>query len=187
MELEGDSYNKSIVDKLKRIMTITDLDVNGFAEFLGRQSSHIYGILNGSRILSIPLARLIGEKLGFDGTKILNPNYLIPAKISRSENLISFKKDNAANSIYFASKKIDRSVNRFVLDVLIPSGLFSEPRYLFEALQFSKKHFDKDFSSDQLSKALRYTVKTGSLRTNKERIKLKNGEYGSRLVDVYYV
>jgi len=187
MELDDGSYNKLIADKLRRIMAITDLNIIGFAEFLDKQSSHLYGILNGSRILSIALAKHIGECLGFDGIKILNPNYSIPMKIARSENLIAFKRDNIANASFFASGNIDRSINRFVLEVLIPSGLFSKPVYLSEIIIFSRVHFDKNYSSDQLSKALRYAVLSGKLNSRKEPIKLKNGNPGLRLVDVYFL
>lgn len=66
--LEQD-YSKAIAERVKAIMVICNLDIAGFAEFYGKSTSHIYGIINGTRSLSESFALDIGKKLGFDGSK----------------------------------------------------------------------------------------------------------------------
>ncbi|MNH31903.1 hypothetical protein D3C79_923080 [compost metagenome] len=52
---------------------------------------------------------------------------------------------------------------------------------------FVCSEYKKTFTNDQLSKALRYSVKKGVIKSAKKPIKLKNGGVGKRLVDVYWV
>ena len=77
-------YSIAIANRIITIMNITDLDIAGFAEFFDMSTSHIYGILNGSRVLSEAFAAKIGKKLGFDGSKIFNLNSTIPNSISKA-------------------------------------------------------------------------------------------------------
>lgn len=187
MKSDRNSYSTQISKKLLLIMTITDLDIAGFAEFLNRSASHIYGILNQTRPLSDNLASELGKKLNFDGSKIFNLNSRIPNTIDKSEELIKFKKDNAHNEEYFISSKSSRSSNTFVIEVLIKSGYFNNGyKYLYEIKEYCEKELKRIFVKDQLSKALQYAVKIDQLKSVKKNIKLRNGNYGSRKVDVYF-
>lgn len=181
-------YSIAIANRIITIMNITDLDIAGFAEFFDMSTSHIYGILNGSRVLSEAFAAKIGKKLGFDGSKIFNLNSTIPNSISKAEALIKFKKEHKDNPEYFLSSKTERSPDSFVTEILIKSECFTEGyKYLSEITDYCKKILNREFIGDQLSKALMYAVQTDKLKSTKKPIKLKNGEYGTRLVNVYYL
>ena|SRR5690606_1610864 len=189
MNIKSTEYSQAVAKRVQMIMEIIDLDVAGFAEFLNRHTSHIYGILNLTRKLSEVLAKEIGEKLEFDGSKIFNLNTKIPITISRAELLIRFKAEHKDNPEYFISKKSKRSANTFVSEVLLKSDYFDNGyKYLSEITEYCSKVLNREFVGDQLSKALQYAVKTGTLQSAKKPIKLKRKDsYGSRLVDVYYV
>ncbi|WP_196939932.1 hypothetical protein [Sphingobacterium pedocola] len=169
-------------------MNITDLDIAGFAEFFKKSTSHIYGILNHTRPLSEVFATEIGEKLNFDGTKIFNLNTRIPSSISKSDMLIKFKADHKHNPEYFLSSKSDRSANTFVTEILTKSDCFADGyKYLKEIKQYCKAELNREFIEDQLTKALQYAVRTNKLKSTKKPIKLKNGKFGTREVDVYFL
>ena len=188
MSAKNIAYSKDIAQRILTIMEIIDLDIAGFAEFFNKSTSHIYGILNGTRPLSETFAVEIGKKLNFEGNKIFNLNSNLPTSISKCEALVKFKAEHRDNSEYFLSSKSDRSINLFVNDVLIKSGYFdSDYKYLSTIKDYCKIHLNKVFFGDKLSKALQYTVKTGKLKSMKKPIQLKNGGYGKREVDAYYL
>lgn len=181
-------YSKAIAERIKDIMIIIDLDVAGIAELFGKSTSHIYGIINGTRPLSESFAKEIGEKLGFDGSKIFNLKSRIPTSISKSESLMIFKANYKHNPEYYLSTKFKRSTNTFIVDVLLKSDCFNDGyKYLNEITEYCQLELNKKFIDDQLSKALQYAVKKGVLRSEKRPIKLKNGGFGKRLVDVYFL
>ncbi len=173
--------------RLREIMNILGMTVAGFAEFIGRDSSHIYGILNLTRPFSHALAADIGKKLNVNGSKILNLNVPISQTIAKTESVHEFKKNKRNNPEYFSNTLTDRSINSFISKILRKSSFLKEPRYLNEIEIFVCSEFKKTFTNDQLSKALRYSVKKGVIKSAKKPIKLKNGGLGKRLVDVYWV
>ncbi|RKE55903.1 hypothetical protein [Sphingobacterium detergens] len=187
MTNQDKTYNERLANRLREIMNILGMTVSGFAEFIGRDSSHIYGILNLTRPFSHALAEDIGKKLNVNGSKILNLNVPVSQTIAKTESVHEFKKDKRNNPEYFSSTLTDRSIDLFISRILIKSDFLKEPRYLSEIELFIKSEYNKTFIGDQLSKALRYSVKKGVIKSTKKPIKLKNGGVGKRLVDVYWV
>uniref|UniRef100_F4C8V8 Uncharacterized protein n=1 Tax=Sphingobacterium sp. (strain 21) TaxID=743722 RepID=F4C8V8_SPHS2 len=184
LELE---YNRQIIERFKRIIVLTELEVDGFAEFVNVTYSHIQGIINGSRSLSQVLARKIGKKLEFDGSKIFNLNWQIPISIKNAKALALFKSHNKSNTHYFVNTKTDRSINAFIIERLLPTGyLKGDPKYLKQIRRYCKDEFGRDFTSDELSKGLKYAVKKGLLQTKKNPILLDSGKLGDRMVDVFF-
>lgn len=88
MKISYKTYNERLANRLREIMDILGMTVSGFAEFIGRDSSHIYGILNLTRPFSDSFAVHIGNKLGINGAKILNLNIAIPLSVSKAETVI---------------------------------------------------------------------------------------------------
>lgn len=121
------------------------------------------------------------------GAKILNLNVTIPSSISKAEAVINFKRENKDNPEYFLHGKTDRSIDVFVSEILAKSDFLKIPRYLNEIESYIETEFQKIYIDDQLSKALRYAVTKKTLKSEKKPIKLKNGDFGKRLLDVYWV
>lgn len=188
MKTKDTIYLKAIADRVQKIMDLIDLDVAGFAELFKKSTSHIYGILNLTRKLSEEFAKEIGEKLEFDGAKIFNLNAKIPNSIGKSVAIKEFKNAYKDNPEYFLSTKSDRSINTFVNEILLNSDFLKEGyKYLSEVTEYCKTVLNREFSDDRLSKALQYSVKINRLKATKKPIKLKNGEFGTRSVYVYYL
>lgn len=188
MEGKSKEYLIAIANRIKTIMDITDLDVAGFAEFLNKSTSHIYGILNQNRTVSESFATEIGNKLDFDGARIFNLNSRIPSSISKSDLLIKFKANHKHNPEYFLSSKSDRSANTFITEILVKSDCFADGyKYLKEIRKYCAEQLNREFIDDQLTKALQYAVSTKKLKFKKKPILLKNGGFGKRQVDVYYL
>lgn len=109
MTNQNKTYNEHLAGRLQEIMNILGMTVSGFAEFIGRDSSHIYGILNITRPFSHALAENIGKKLNINGSKILNLNVPVSQGIAKTESVHEFKKDKRNNAEYFSSTLTDRS------------------------------------------------------------------------------
>ncbi|MDR2284874.1 MAG: hypothetical protein LBE37_16790 [Sphingobacterium sp.] len=163
------------------------LTVAGFAIFIDRETSHIYGILNVSRDFSDALAEHIGKLTGIKGATIKNINTDIPSSISKCDKIVEFRKSHKDNKEYFLNTKTDRSIDAFISDILVKANFLKTPRYLSEIEEFIASKYDKNFSKDKLSKALRYAVSKETLKSEKRTIKLQNGNFGKRLVDVYWI
>ena len=132
MAKQDKTYNERLANRLREIMNILGMTVAGFAEFIGRDSSHIYGILNLTRPFSHALAEDIGKKLNVNGSKILNLNVPVSQSIAKTESVHEFKKDKRNNPEYFSSTLTDRSIDLFISRILIKSPFLKEPRYLNE-------------------------------------------------------
>ncbi len=187
MANQDKTYNERLANRLREIMNILGMTVSGFAEFIGRDSSHIYGILNLTRPFSDSFAVHIGNKLSINGAKVLNLNIAIPQSVSKTESVTTFKNEYKDVPEYFLSTKNDRSIDSFISEILIRSKFLTTPRYLNEIELFIKSEYNKTFIGDQLSKALRYSVKKGVLMSEKRPIRLTNGSLGKRQVDIYWV
>lgn len=187
MANQDKTNNERLANRLRELLNILGMTVSGFAEFIGRDSSHIYGILNLTRPFSDSFAVQIGNKLGINGAKVLNLNIAIPQSVSKAETVTTFKKEYKDVPEYFLSTKNDRSIDSFISEILIRSNFLTTPRYLNKIELFIKSEYNKTFIGDQLSKALRYSVRKGVLMSEKKPIRLTNGSLGKRQVDIYWV
>ncbi|PUV24166.1 hypothetical protein [Sphingobacterium athyrii] len=187
MTNQDKTYNELLANRLREIMNILGMTVSGFAEFIGRSPSHIYGILQSKRTFSHALADHIGKKINTTGAKILNLNISISQNIAKVESVVSFKEEYTNVPEYFSDTKNDRSIDAFISEVLVGSSFLKTPRYLNEIEAFIESQYSKTYIGDQLSKALRYSVRKGVLLSEKRSIMLTNGNLGKRQVDVYWV
>lgn len=187
MTNQTNTYSQQMAIRLRQIMNHLGLTVAGFAVFIDRETSHIYGILNVSRDFSDALAEHIGRLTGIKGATIKNINTEIPASISKCDKIVEFRKSHKDNKEYFLNTKTDRSIDAFISDNLVKAKFLKTPKYLFEIEEFVASEYDKNFSKDKLSRALRYAVSKQTLKSEKRPIKLKNGNFGKRLVDVYWI
>lgn len=182
-------YSKSVAERLKEILALIGLEIAGFAQLINRSPAHIYGILNSQRDLSKSLGREIGDKVGFDGNIIFKLNTPIPKSIATTEQMIAFRTKYKDSPEFFTETRKDRSIDYFIQFELIPSGFFTEGyKYVNEIRRFCNDvPYKKGYSSDQLSKGLKYAVSKGLLNSKKEFIKKHNGNLGERLVDVFFL
>jgi plasmid maintenance system antidote protein VapI len=181
-------YNKEVGNRLKEIMLICGLELDGFASFINSSASQLYALLNGNRRLTKEKAEEIGNILGFDGSLIFNLNVAIPVNISKSAKLNNFKIEFKENPEYFTSTLPFRKKSKFVSNQISSDDFLVRPAYLWEIKDFlngiSK---DINFDSDELSKILNYFVKKKLLSKEKRPLKSKRtGALGKRFVDVFF-
>ncbi|MCX2477171.1 hypothetical protein OQZ33_22750 [Pedobacter sp. MC2016-05] len=167
------------------ILKLCDLEVSGFSQLVGKSESHIYGVVNGSRPLSNSFANQIGAILNFDSGVIFNLNRPLPSLLE-SDKLIDFRRKYSNNLEYFISKRNEQSIDFFLVNVLIPSEFMEDKRSVSEIRIHSREVYKKEFSSEELSKGLRYAVKKGHLKTTKKEIVKSSGTKGIRMVDVFW-
>jgi len=179
------SYDLSIVERIKLIMEISDLEILGLSKLTGISDAHIYSLLNGRRKLTDDIAEKIGSSLDFDGMLIFKLNKEIPASISRSNTLLKFREEHKLNTEYFSSTKVDRKGSAFFEYELLPTSLFEEPKYTWEVKDACKR-YGRNYTSNEVNGYLKYLVVRKLLRSEKRSIKLRTGGFGERLVDVFY-
>lgn len=184
-KINDDLYNKEISKRIALIIEYTNLEILGFAKFIDVSKDIIYSILSERRILSNKIAKTIGEKLNFDGHIIFNLNVLIPETIKSSEKLILFKKANKHNLNYFVSTWNDKKLSTIIKTKLINRLFFEEHKYTWEVTNELKKYV-RDINPDLINKQLKYLAETGELKSDKALLKLRNGSYGVREVDIYF-
>ena len=178
-------YTKKIIERLRRVMILANLEISGLSVLTGLSEGHIYALLSGRRNLTTEVADIIGSKTGFDGSVIFNLNQEIPNHIQKSDQLKNFSSKYKYNKEYFINTKIDRKPSYFLEFEVLNTTFLDEPKYVWEVNEFCRQ-LGRTFTSDKLKKHLKYFVTKGKLRTSSKPIKLRSGGYGTRIVDVFF-
>lgn len=178
-------YKEEIIQRVQKLMDATGLEVPGFADYLTISDSHLYAILNGTRDLTVDVAEKIGAAFDLKGSQILRINYRISITLKKSESLNNFCDENKDVHSYFISNRIERKDSYYIETVVLNSGLFNSPIYIWELREYFKSK-EKKYTSKRLSQILNYMVVKGILKSKKRPLKLRNGEYGNRSVDVFF-
>ena len=187
MDLSDSSkYDKNIAQRIEAIMQYSGLEIAGLAQLTGLSIDTIYAILSGRRKLSKKSANLIGNSLDFDGNIIFNLNVKIPTNIAKSTKLQNFRSNFKENTEYFATTRLDRKSSYFIQVELIDKGFFISEKFTWEVSEECER-LGRAINSNLLNKQLKYFVTKGILQSRRAPIKLKNGGYGKRIVDVYYL
>jgi plasmid maintenance system antidote protein VapI len=178
-------YKEKISQRVQELMDAAGLEVPGFADYLTISDSHLYAILNGTRDLTEDVAEKIGAAFDLKGSQILRINYRIPKSIKKSNSLNNFCVENKDVVSYFKSTRSERKDSYYIENELYNTDLFDSPVYIWEV----KEHCldaGREYTSKKLSQILKYMVDRKMLKSKKKRLKLRNGEYGERMVDVFF-
>ncbi|PRD46206.1 hypothetical protein [Sphingobacterium haloxyli] len=181
----GNHEGNIIGNRIQLIMEILGLEVSGFEMLTSVSSSHLYAILNGNRRLTMEVANQIGEKIGFDGWKILHVNYEIPLSIRQNSNILRFYKEYSSVPDYFIDTRDERKKSYFVKQLVISSNFFNEERYVWE-VKNKTKEANRKFTSKELSQILKSLYENKFLNRQKRQYRNKKGAVLERLVWVYY-
>lgn len=184
---EASEYDESLRKRVILIIQLSGLEVKGFAEFVGVSLSHLYAVINGNRALTQETVRRICKKFNLKEDRFFRLDYEIPANISKAPELLEFMAKEKDISEYFQNTRDDRIPSHYIEHELVKSSLFKEdePTYLWEVREYCEKE-ERVYSSNELSKLLKYQVKKGNLRSTKRPIKCRDGTYGIRMVDVFF-
>lgn len=178
-------YKEKISQRVQGLMVAAGLEVPGFADYLTISDSHLYAILNGTRDLTEDVAEKIGAAFNLKGSQILRINYRIPKSIKKSKSLNNFCTENKDVESYFKSTRSERKDSYYIENDVFNSGLFDSPIYIWELKEYCKSA-GKKYTSKRLSQILNYMVERKKLKSKKRPLKLRNGEYGKRRVDVFF-
>jgi plasmid maintenance system antidote protein VapI len=176
---------ETIGERVQRLMDLAELEIDGFAEYLSISPSHLYAILNGNRDLTVDIADKVGSAFDLKGSQILRINYRIPKRIKKSESLNKFYEENKNVESYFIKTRGERKDSYYIEHDLFNSNLFDSPIYIWELKEYCQKA-GKNYTSKRLSQILNYMVDRKKLKKKKRPLKLRNGKYGKRKVDVFF-
>jgi len=182
-ELKG--YKEFIATRVEDLMNLAGLEVEGFAEYLNISTSHMYAIQNGTRELTSEIANRMGTAFNISGADILRASYRLPKNLKRSNELNNFFDKNKSVKSYFRNTRIERKDSYFIENEIHNSDLFDTPRYIWELKEYCESR-GKKYNSKQLSQILNYMVIRKLLKKRRSLLKLRSGEYGNRMVDVFY-
>lgn len=179
------SYREKISQRVKQLMDAAGLEVLGFSDYLAISESHLYAILNGTRDLTEEVAEKIGTAFDLKGSQILRLNYRIPKSIQKSKFLNNFYDENRNVQSYFQSTRSERKDSYYIENYVMNSSFFDSPVYIWEIKEYCEAEGRK-YTSRRLSQILNYMVDRKKLKSKKRRLKLRNGGYGKRVVDVFF-
>lgn len=182
---ENKSYKEKISQRVNDLMDAAGLEVLGFADYLSISESHLYAILNGTRDLTEDIAEKIGMSFNLKGSQILRINYRIPKSIKKSNSLNKFCDENRNVESYFKSTRSRRKDSYYIENDLYNTELFDSPVYIWEVKEYCL-NAGRKYTSKRLSQILRYMVDRKKLKRKKKKLKLRDGGYGERMVDVFF-
>ena len=178
-------YSTFIRERILLIAKNSGLTITGLAEITNISESHLYALINGNRKLNGDIAEKLGKPFKLHGWQLLRLDFEIPINFDKSTDLIRFRKEFKDNIEYFYETKNKNKLSHFIENEFINNLIFDEPVYLWEIIE-SLKRINKQFSSKDLSQILHYLVKKNKLFSEKRLLKLKNGGFGIRKVDVFF-
>lgn len=182
--------NKKIISpesfrkRLQRLLTLSGLELSGFAEFTGVSESHVYSLLNGTREITHKTAKKIADSFDFDVDMLLKPSFKIDPKLADTQKLLNFYKANKGVHMYFANTRINRAASYFIQFEILPQKQFNSP-FTVEVVRMACAEKGKKFTSKRVAQVLEYFVTIQKLKSAKERITKKDGKLGIRLINVY--
>ncbi|MGV3530567.1 MAG: helix-turn-helix transcriptional regulator [Flavisolibacter sp.] len=185
MTLNKAQYAKALIERVETVIKFSGLEISGFAEYTGISESHLYAILNGNREISASIADRIAGSFGMKTWHLMKLDVDISKKMKRTTELNKFYIENKGVEDYFTRSKTAAKASSYIEKVLLPSGFFKSPVYISDVREKCAEA-GKKLSSKRVSQILNYLVDTGKLKKKKRRIRLKNGEFGKRIVDVFY-
>ncbi|MGE9311078.1 helix-turn-helix transcriptional regulator [Niabella sp. CJ426] len=177
-------YTQFISTRLEELMKLAGLTVAGLARFINISEPYMHSLINGNRQLTAELANRAGSLFNIDGANILRPAYRLPKSAKKSKYLSNFYDENKNVTSYF-STHYEQKPAFYIENELYHTDIFDSPIYIWELRDHCVAN-NKKYSSKQLSQILNYMVDRGLLKKKKRSIKLKNGSYGKRKVDVFF-
>ena len=178
-------YSAFISERILLIANNSGLTITGLSEITKVSESHIYALINGNRKLKGNIAEKLGRPFKLQGWQLLGLDFEIPDNFNKSADLIGFRKEFKGNTEYFCETKNKTKISHFIEKEFINNPIFDEPVYLWEIIE-SLKGIGKQYSSKDLSQILHYFVTKNKLLSEKRPLKLKNGGFGIREVDVFF-
>lgn len=160
------------------------LQLVALAEFTGISESHLYGILNGTKKLTGPVADQIATKFNMQGWQLLHLEYALPRSLNTIQELQEFYEEyrHARN---FFTHEIKLKPATQIEQLLLNGNFLNQKRSIAEILAHCKAH-GLNLNSKQLSQHLHYLGQKSLLQKEKQKITLKDGSLGNRLIDVFW-
>lgn len=184
MASKRNSETDALGDRINHLMDISGLELSGFADFTGVSESHLYAIINGTKSLTDSTAQKIAQPFNLLKDQLINPNYKLTKKLSKSQALIQFYTENKGVHKYFVTTKIDRKIAYYIECEVLKSKKFKRPFYVADVRDYCLKA-GRDLSSKRVAQVLNYLVDKKILKKEKASYVLKNGELGKRMVDKF--
>lgn len=182
---ENAEYSKALGERIKLLMEIAGLELAGIAEFTKISDSHLYSLINGMRNLTGKTAEKLANSFGLEGWMLLNLNHKIPHSIRKSTKLLEFYANFQNVPEYFSATIDTRKASSFIENKLLKSNFLLDPKFIWEiSIECSSNGYK--YSSKQLSQILTYLVHKKVIKSEKRKIKLRNGKFGNRMVDVFW-
>lgn len=178
-------YSKALRERIKKLMMLSGLEIPGFADFIGLSESHVYAIVNGTREVTGEVCSKITKSFHLEEWQFFKLDHKLDKKVINGNKLNKFYDENKGVLSYFINTKEQRKPAYFIENVLLKTKLFDSPVYVSDVREACKEK-GKEFESKRISQVLKYLVEKKKLRSKKKPIKLKDGKYGNRMVDVYF-
>lgn len=170
--------------RLQRLLTLSGLELSGFAEFTGISESHLYSLLNGTREITDKTAKKIANSFDIRVDMLLKSGSRIDPAIASTQKLLNFYEANKGVHKNFANTRVDRAPSYFVQFEILPQKQFNIP-FTVEGVRKACTEGGKKFTSKKVAQVLEYFVTIQKLKSRKERIIKKDGNLGSRFINVY--
>jgi plasmid maintenance system antidote protein VapI len=182
---EQSNYLALLSERVLLLLKNSGLTITGLSEITNISESHIYALINGNRTLTETIANQLGRPFKLQGWQLIRLDYEIPNNFDKVANLINFRKEFTGNFEYFSETKNNTKTSYFIEYEFLKYPIFNQPVYLWEIIE-NLNSIEKQYPSKELSQILHYLVTKNKLVSEKRPLKLRNGGFGSRIVDVFF-
>jgi len=177
-------YSKAISLRIKTILSLSGLEISGFAELTNISESHLYAIINGTRKLTRYSANKIAQRFNIKVSQLLNPKFEITSEIGNSKLLAKFYDEYKLVPGFFQKTRNERKKSHYIESELLKNHFFDSPVSVSD-VKAACDEAGKKYNSKQISQILNYLVSTKKLEKGKMPVKLKSAKSGTRIISVF--
>lgn len=139
---------------------------------INKSISYILMIERGDANISSKLAKDICDFFEIEVAHLYTGKEIKLKPVNKIDTLSLFYKENKNNAKFFINRRKDYSTAVYLREVLIPENILDEYITVGEIVSICKKDFDRNVTSQELSRELRRSYKKGILE---RRDKYGNG------------
>lgn len=161
--LDNDNIQLVVGKNFRSMRIQANLTKEAMAIALDKSISYILMIERGAANISSTLAKRICNFFEIKISQLYSEKEIKLKPLTKISALSQFYKDNERNAKFFIHRKKEYSTAAFIKEVLIPENVLDEYIVVADIISVSLKEFNRDLSSQELSRELRRAFQKGIL------------------------
>jgi len=152
---KNDNIQKIVGRNFRSMRLQSGLTKEAMVIAINKSISYILMIERGAANISSNLAKVICDFFEIEVSQLYSDKEIKLKPINKTNTLALFYKENEHNAKFFINRRKEYSTAAFLREILIPENVLDNYIAVREIIAISKSDFNRDLSSQELSRELR--------------------------------